>query len=77
MIPITISSSDRLYLTQAEASRLAQQTRQNLVCRTTTQANEPVVVADIPLTAAEAWRVVDELDISLTEDHVDWDVEGF
>ena len=77
MIPIRLSSSDRLYLTQAEADRLVEQVRQELICRTTTQANEPVVVADIPLTAAEAWRVVDKLEDSLAEAEVDWQTEGF
>ena len=35
------------------------------------------MVADIPLTAAEAWRVVDKLEDSLAEAEVDWQTEGF
>lgn len=77
MILVTLSSSDRLYLTQAEADRLADQLRQELVCRTTAQVDEPVVVADIPLSPAEAWQLVDNLEDSLTEAEVDWQTEGF
>ena len=59
MMPITISCCDRLYLTRAESRRLAGRIRQQLVCRTTTQADEPIVVADISLTPTEAWRLVE------------------
>lgn len=77
MILITISSSDCLYLTQAEADRLTEQIRQELVCRTTAQADGPVVVADIPLAPAEAWQLVDKLENVLMEGTVDWQTEGF
>ena len=77
MISFTLSSSDRLYLTQAESDRLADQLRQELVCRTAAQADGPVVVADMPLSPAEAWRVVDRLAESLAEAEVDWQTEGF
>ena len=76
MISIALSSSDRLFLNEAEADRLANQLRQELVCRTATQANEPVVVADISLAPAEAWRLIDRLE-SLTEETVEWQTEGF
>jgi len=77
VILISISSSDRLYLTQAESVRLIDQIHQELVCRTADQVDEPVVVADIPLTPAEAWQLVDKLEDSLTEEIFDWSVEGF
>jgi len=76
MISIAVSSSDRLYLTKAEADRLAETIHQILVCRTAAQANDPVMVADILLTAAEAWRLIDRLE-SLTVEEIDWAVEGF
>ena len=72
---IALSSSNRLFLNQAEADRLADQIRQKLICRTATQANEPVVVADLSLTVAEAWRLIDGL--VPIEDEVDWQNEGF
>lgn len=75
MISIAVSSSNRLFLTKAESDRLAETIRQKLVCRTTTQANDPVVVADRSLTTAEAWRLVDKL--VPIEDGVDWQNEGF
>jgi pantothenate kinase-related protein Tda10 len=75
LITVALSSSDRLYLTQAEADRLAEQVRQELVCRTTDHTDEPVMVADILLTVAEAWRLVDKL--VPIEDEVDWQNEGF
>jgi len=77
MIPITISSSNHLYITQVELFRLAEQIRQELVCRTTDQVDEPVMVADIPLSPAQAWQLVDELEDLLTEETFDWSVEGF
>ena len=77
MIPITVLSSDRLYLSLAEASRLADQLRQELGCRTTAQAGKPVVVADIPLSPVEAWELVDKLDASLMDEEIDWATEGF
>ena len=77
MILITISSSSRLYLTQAESIRLIEQIRQKLVCRTTAQVDEPVIVADVPLTSAEAWRLLDKLEGLLEEGEIDWLVEGF
>jgi hypothetical protein len=77
MILVTVSSSDRLYLTLAESVRLAEQIRQKLVCRTIAQVDEPVVVADVPLTSAEAWRLLDKLGSSLEEGEIDWLVEGF
>jgi hypothetical protein len=75
MIPLAFSSSDHLYLTKAEADRLANQLRQELVCRTTTQADDLVMVADISLTVAEAWRLIERL--VPIEDQVDWQNEGF
>jgi hypothetical protein len=75
MISIALSPSNRLFLNQAEADRLAETIRQKLICRTTTQADEPVVVADILLTVAEAWRLIDRL--VPIEDEVDWQNEGF
>ena len=74
MILVTLPSSDRFYLTQAEAGWLADDIRQHLVCRRTDQADEPVVVADTPLAPAEAWKLVDHLE---TEGTVDWQKEGF
>ena len=71
MITVRLSSSDHLYLTQTEADRLAEQVRQELVCRRADQ----VMVADTPLTAAEAWRLVDKL--VPIEDGVNWQNEGF
>jgi len=75
LLSIALSSSNRLFLNQAEADRLADQIRQKLICRTATQANEPVVVADLSLTVAEAWRLIDGL--VPIEDEVDWQNEGF
>jgi len=75
LIIVKLSVSDRLFLTKAEADRLVEAIRQELVCRTATQANEPVVVADIPLTVAEAWRLIDRL--VPIKDEVDWQNEGF
>jgi hypothetical protein len=77
MMPITISCCDRLYLTQVESRRLAARIRQELGCRTTAQADEPFVVADISLTTAEAWRLADKLEASLMEETIDWAKEGF
>ena len=77
MISIAVSSSDRLYLTEAEAGRLAETIRQELVCRTATQADHLVVVADLSLTTAEAWRLLDKLDGLKTVGEIDWTVEGF
>lgn len=76
MISVRLSSSDRLYLTKAEADWLAETIRQELICQTATQANRPVVVADLSLTAAEAWRLIDRL-VPITEETVDWQNEGF
>jgi hypothetical protein len=75
MISLALSSSERLFLNPTEADRLANQLRQELVCRTTTQADDLVMVADIPLTTAEAWRLIDRL--VPIEDQVDWQNEGF
>ena len=77
IIVVRPSADDHLYLTQAEMSRLVETIRQELVCRTTDRTDEPVLVADAPLTAAEAWRLVDKLENSLTDGQVDWPVEGF
>ena len=75
MISIALSPSDRLYLTQTEADRLAEQVRQELVCRIADRTDDPVVVADILLTVAEAWQLVDEL--VPIDAEVDWQNEGF
>jgi hypothetical protein len=72
----TLSPSGHLYLTKAEADRLAGQLRQELVCRTTGQVADPVTVADVPLTVAEAWRLLDRLDTS-NDEAVDWLKDGF
>ncbi len=77
VISITISSSSRLYLTQAELFRLTEQVRQELVCRRSDQVDEPVMVADIPLSPAQAWQLVDTLEDSLEEGEIDWAMEGF
>jgi hypothetical protein len=77
MTIITVSSENRLYLTQAESSRLAEHIRHELICRTTAQADEPVMVADVLLTSAEAWRLLDRLDNLVTEETIDWQTEGF
>lgn len=61
LISITVSSTDRLYLTKDEMARLAEQVRQTLVCRTAAQVNDPVVVADVVLTPGEAWRLLEKL----------------
>lgn len=70
-------SGNRLYLSEAEAGRLAEILRQELVCRTTTQVNEPVVVVDMPLTTDEAWDLIDRLEDLVAEEAVDWITEGF
>ena len=75
LIAVRLSPSDRLYLTKAEADRLAETIRQELVCRTTAQTDDLVMVADAPLTAAEAWRLIDRF--VPIEDEVDWQTEGF
>ena len=78
MMPITISCCDRLDPSRGPSSRrLAGRIRQQLVCRTTTQADEPIVVADISLTPTEAWRLVDKLEGSPTESEINWSSEGF
>jgi RNase H-fold protein (predicted Holliday junction resolvase) len=77
LIVIGLPPSDRLYLTLVESGRLAEQIRQELVCRTMAQADRPVVVADIPLTSAEALELVDKLEDSLMEEEIDWATEGF
>jgi hypothetical protein len=77
MITANLSPSNRLYLTKAEADRLADQIRQELICRTATQADGPVVVADISLTAAEAWRLLGELEKVRPDTEIDWQNEGF
>jgi len=77
VIHITMSSSIRLYLTQAELFRLTEQIRQELVCRTADRVDDLVMVADTTLTSAEAWRLLDKLEGLLTEEMVDWPVEGF
>ena len=76
MISIILSSTNRLYLSESEAGHLTDTLHQELICRTTDQATVPVVVADICLTVAEAWRLVDRLDTS-NDEIVDWSVEGF
>jgi hypothetical protein len=68
--------SNHLYLTQAEVDRLANAIHQELICRTTTQVNDPVIVADISLTVVEAWELLDRLKDSI-EEIVDWVKEGF
>ena len=77
MISIELSSSGHLFLTEAEADRLAETIRQKLICRTAAQANDPVMVADILLTTEQAWRLVDKLDALKTVEEIDWAVEGF
>jgi predicted metal-binding transcription factor (methanogenesis marker protein 9) len=77
METITISPDNCLYLTHDERVRFAKQLRQALVCRTTTEFNDPVVVADITLTPVEARRLVEELQDVLMEAHVDWLHVGF
>jgi hypothetical protein len=76
MIGVRLSSSDHLYLSQSEIERLADTLRHELICRTTTQADEPVVVVDVVLTVDEAWRLLDRLDMPIDE-IVDWADEGF
>lgn len=76
MISVALSSSDRLFLTKAEAGRLANQLRQELVCRTADRTGDLVVVADLSLTAVEAWGLVDRLN-SITDETIDWQNEGF
>ena len=76
MITVRLSPSDRLFLNQAEADRLAETIRQELICRTADQVDDLVVVADIALAVAEAWRLTDRLD-SITDETVDWQNEGF
>ena len=76
MISIALSPSNRLFLNQAEADRLAEAVRQKLVCRTADRTNEPVVVADTLLTVAESWRLIDRLKDSIDE-AIDWATEGF
>ncbi len=75
-ILVTMSPSDRLYLTRAESRCLAEQIRQELVCRTTADLDEPVMVADIPMSPADAWQLLGRLE-ELVERSVDWQREGF
>jgi hypothetical protein len=75
MISIALSSSDHLYLTPSEMDRLAETIRQELICRTTDQADDLVMVADISLAVTEAWRLIDRL--VPIEDEVDWQNDGF
>ena len=62
MISIALSATDRLHLTEDEADRLADQIGKEMVCRTAAQADGLIMVADIPLTAAEAWQLLDRLE---------------
>ena len=64
---VRITSTDVLVLTRSEALRLAEIVRQDLVCRTAAEIDDPIDVADITLTPAEAWRLVEELQESLAE----------
>jgi hypothetical protein len=73
----TPSATGHLYLTPAEADRLADHIGKELVCRTAAQANQPIMVADISLTAAEAWQLIDRLEGFLIEGKNDWPTEGF
>jgi hypothetical protein len=77
VMTVSLSRSGLLFLTQTEVERLAYAFRQELVCRTTTQANEPVVVADISLTVAEAWELIDRLQCVAANEAIDWANEGF
>jgi hypothetical protein len=77
LISIALSSSDRLFLNEAEADRLIHQLHQELVCRIADRTDDLVMVADILLTVAEAWRLVDKLEDSLMEGQVDWQRDGF
>jgi biopolymer transport protein ExbD len=76
MIGVRLSSSNHLYLTETEANRLVEIVRQQLICRATDQADEPVIIADTPMSVAEAWELIDRLDTSNGET-VDWSTEGF
>jgi hypothetical protein len=76
VIPIILSSTNRLYLTQFEADGLADHLRQTLICRTAGQANDPVIIADTPIPVAEAWELFDRLNLSRDE-IVDWLKDGF
>lgn len=75
MIGVRLSSSN-IYLTQAEADGLAEIVRQALICRTASQADDPLIVADASLTVSEAWRLLDRLEDNIDE-AVDWADEGF
>jgi hypothetical protein len=76
MIGVRLSPFNHLFLTQTEADSLANRLRQTLICRTIDQANHLVTLADISLTVAEAWGLLDRLDTSNNE-IVDWPAEGF
>lgn len=82
-VVLTLSPTDCLCLTRPEAIRLAEQVKQELICRTAAQVDQPIIVADIPLSAAEAWRLVDEIQqLHFEPDErnraqADWITEGF
>lgn len=82
-VHLRLSPCESLFLTTAEAIRLAEQVRQDLVCRTAAQADQPVMVADVPVTAAEAWRLVEALqqlqpgDSGPAHGLWEWITEGF
>jgi len=77
LITVRLSSSGHLFLTKAEADWLVDQIRQELACRIADQVNDLVMVADIPLEPVRAWELIGKLEDLLTEDQVDWPIEGF
>jgi len=56
-----LSQCDCLWLSHAEATRLGEQIRQDLVCRTAADIDQPILVADVPVSAAEGWRLMKEI----------------
>jgi len=70
MIVIYLNADSQLFLTQSEAIQLALDLESQLIA-----AANQIIIADVPLTKAEAWRLLQTIDN--TTDSVDWKTEGF
>jgi len=74
MICINLTSDSQLFLTPAEATQLALDLESQL------QAAHEIIIADVPLTETEAWRlleIIEDLLKGCSTRSVNWKVEGF
>jgi hypothetical protein len=70
MIVINLNADSQLFLTQSETIQLAF----NLESQLFTAANQ-IVIADIPLTIYEGWRLLENIEHMV--EPIDWKEEGF